>query len=98
MIVHLLLLQTSGTRSAYDEQQLGEALYALKAIPAVHSMTWGPDFSGRAKGYTHAAVLQFADRDALQSYLDHPEHKRVVEILNRLAPDRLIADYEAGPD
>lgn len=98
MIVHVLLLQARSNLSAYDEQELGEAIYTLRGLPVVQSLTWGPDFSGRGKGYTHAAVMTFADRGALRAYTDDPEHKRIIEVLNRLAPERLVIDYEVAPE
>lgn len=98
MIVHIVLLQARPDLSAYDEETLGEALYSLAEVPGVHNMTWGPDFSNRAHGYTHGAVIHFADRDALQRYQDDPRHKQVVEIFDRLTEDRLVLDYEAGPE
>ena len=97
MIVHIILLQARPDLSAYEEQELGEAVYGLAAVPGVKDLTWGPDFSGRGRGYTHAAILHFDSRDDLQAYQDHERHKRIVEALNRLAPERLIVDFEAGP-
>ena len=37
---------------------------------------------------------RFESREALQSYQEHPEHQRIVEVLNRLTPQRLVLDYE----
>lgn len=98
MIVHILLLKARANLSAYDEDLLGETIYGLAAVPGVQNLTWGPDFSGRAQGYTQAAVMHFANRDALQRYMDDSRHKQAVEIFDRLAPERLVFDYEAGPD
>jgi hypothetical protein len=42
--------------------------------------------------------MHFESRDALTAYQEHPEHKRIVEVLNRLAPERLVVDYEVQPN
>ncbi|HZU11381.1 MAG TPA: Dabb family protein [Chloroflexota bacterium] len=98
MIVHIVLFKARSNLSAYDEALLGEAIGSLAGISSVESMTWGPDFSGRAQGFTHAAILHFADRESLQRYLDDDVHKKAVESFNQLAPERLILDYEAAPE
>ena len=97
MIAHLVLLQARADLTAYEERELGEAVMGLASVPGVRNFSWGPDFSGRGKGYTHAAVMYFDSRDGLQGYLDDAGHKEIVQTLNRLAPERLIIDYEAGP-
>lgn len=97
MIVHILLLQARSNLSAYEERELGEALNMISALPMVEEMTWGPDFSGRGRGYTHGAVVHFSSREALQTYQDDATHKQAIEVFNRLAPERLVIDYEAGP-
>ena len=74
--------------------ELGAALDTLGEVPGLQQITWGPDFSGRAKGYTHGAVMYFADRNALAGYLQHEKHAQVVGVLNRLLPERLVLDYE----
>jgi hypothetical protein len=57
-------------------------------------VTYGVNFSERSRGYTHGAVLEFESREALQAYLGHDEHVRIVQRLNRLMPERLVVDYE----
>jgi hypothetical protein len=97
VITHLLLLQARADLTEYEERELGEAVYGLTSVPGVQNFSWGPDFSGRGKGYTHAAVMYFDSRDALQTYMDNDRHKEIVRTLNRLAPERLVIDYETGP-
>ena len=97
MIVHVLLLQARPDLTEYENIELGQAVQALAGILEVHDLTWGPDFSGRGRGYTHAAVMHFDGRDDLAAYQENPEHKRIVEVFNRLAPQRIIIDYEVAP-
>ena len=94
MIVHVVLVRPRPDLSESEQSELSDAVRGLAEVTGVQDFTWGPDFSGRGKGYTHAAVMRFVDRDALQAYQDDPEHKRIVQVFNRVAPDRLIVDYE----
>lgn len=96
MLVHILLCKPLDDLPEAGRQELANSLSSLADLPQIQSMSWGPDTSGRSRGYTHAAVMLFADRDGLQSYQSDPAHLRVVAILDRLLADRLVVDYETG--
>jgi hypothetical protein len=96
VITHLVLGKARADLSPAESHELGEALDAIAHVPGVLHLSWGQDFSGRGKGYTHGAVVQLPDRDALHAYLTDPEHRRVVDVLNRLMPERLVIDYETA--
>lgn len=96
MIVHVLVGKTGDELDDTGIRELKDALTALGQVPGVLELTWGPDFSGRGKGYTHAAVLKFASHETLQSYLTHETHRQIVKTIDRLMPDRLVLDYETG--
>lgn len=96
MIVHILLCKPREDLTAAEAAELASAVAALDGVPGVERMTHGPDFSGRGRGYTHGAVMHFADRDALQHYAEDEEHLRIVTILQRLTLDRLVVDYETA--
>lgn len=95
MIVHLVLGKARPHLSAYQEQELSEALSSLQRVPPVLEMSWGTNFSGRSD-YTHAAVIHLADRAALAAYLANDEHRKIVQTLDRLLPERVVVDYETG--
>lgn len=97
MIVHIVLLQARPDLTESEKVELGQAVRALAGISQVQDLTWGPDFSGRGRGYTHGAVMHFDGHEGLAAYQEDPVHKRVVEVFNRLAPQRLIIDYEVSP-
>jgi hypothetical protein len=59
-------------------------------------LSCGPNFSDRAKGYTHGLVIRFRDRAALDAYFPHPAHQNVVQtLINPIRADTLIVDYES---
>lgn len=96
MIAHLLLVRPIDPLSDDDRTELESVLGALGGISGVENFSFGPDFSGRGRGYAYAAVMYFTERAALQGYMTDPEHLRIVDALNRLAPERLVIDYETG--
>jgi hypothetical protein len=96
MLIHIVLLREPQEMSDEQRSEMEEAVAALAAVPGVQNMTHGRDVSGRGQGYTHGAVMRFADNDALQAYQVHDKHKQVVATFNRLSVERLVIDYETG--
>lgn len=96
MIVHILLGKERPDLTDDERQELREAISRLRGVPGVQQFSAGPNFSERSQGYQQAAVMYFADRAALDGYLQHEKHLAVVADLNRLLPERLIADYETS--
>lgn len=96
MIVHILLGKERAGLTDAERQELEEAILRLRDVPGVERFSAGPNFSERSQGYQQAAVMYFNDRAALDGYLQHEKHLQVVASLNRLLPERLIADYETA--
>ncbi len=94
MIAHVLLVAAQPHLSAEQTAELLAALAALAQVPGVERLTFGENASTRSKGYTHAAVMFFADEAALANYATHPHHLDVIRTLDRLAPERLVVDYK----
>ncbi|HEY1788799.1 MAG TPA: Dabb family protein [Verrucomicrobiae bacterium] len=96
MIQHIVLLRWTENASQEAIDTVMAELRALKdKIPGIVDVSSGTNFSERSKGFTHGLVFRFKDRAALEGYLPHPEHQRVVQkILNPIRADALIFDYE----
>ena len=95
MIDHLVLFAVKGDASAGDVEDLLSSLWGLKeGVPNVVDLTVGEDFSGRGGGHTHGLFARSASPDDLRAYLEHPEHRAVVEKLNTLTTGRLVVDYD----
>jgi hypothetical protein len=94
MIVHIVLLRPREDLSDGERREFEEAAASLAQVPGVISMSCGPDFSGRGKGFTYGAVLYLPDREALAAYQSDPQHRTVVGIFDRLTSDKLVVDYE----
>ena len=98
MVDHLVLFTVDNDASSEDVEDLLSSLRALRSgIPNVLDLSVGEDFSGRAKGYTHGLFARFRTADDLRAYLDHPEHRAVVEKLDAFTTDRLVVDYDHEP-
>ena len=96
MIEHIVLIRWMETTS---EETIDKALVELRQmkdkIPGIIDLTCGANFSARAKRYKHGLVARFKDRAALEAYLAHPEHQRVVQhFIGPFHNDILILDYE----
>lgn len=96
MVEHILLLRWNEQASPEAiEGALAELRRLKDKIPGIVDCSAGPNFSDRARGYSHGVVMRFTDRGALQAYQPHPEHQRVVR--EHIAPIRaevLALDYE----
>ncbi|HTR41195.1 MAG TPA: Dabb family protein [Pseudomonadales bacterium] len=96
MIEHIVLIRWTEEASQEAKDSAMTELRNLKdKIPGIVELTSGVNFSERAKGYTHGLVFRFKDRAALDAYIPHPEHQRVVQkFLNPIRSDTLVFDYE----
>lgn len=84
--------------SAEDVEDLLSSIRSLRSsIENVMDLSVGEDFSGRAKGYTHGLFARFRTSDDLRAYLNHPDHRAVVEKLDELTTGRLVVDYDHEP-
>ena len=95
MVDHLVLFAVNDDASAEDVEDLLASIRSLRgSIPNVVDLSVGKDFSGRAKGYTHGLFVRLRTTDDLRAYLDHPDHRAVVEKLDNLTTGRLVVDYD----
>ena len=96
MIEHIVLIRWKEGASQEAKDTAMVELRNLKGkIPGIVEVSSGVNFSERAKGYTHGLVFRFKDRAAVEAYLPHPEHQKVVQtFLNPIREDTLVFDYE----
>ena len=96
MIEHIVLIRwTEGASEDAKDSAMTELRNLKDKVPGIVELSSGVNFSERAKGYTHGLVFRFKDRAAVEAYLAHPEHVRVVQkFLNPFRSDTLVFDYE----
>jgi hypothetical protein len=96
VIAHVVLFKLKESSPEAEKTALLRELVGLRtAVPGILEASAGANFSARARGYTHGFVVRFGDRRALETYLTHPAHVRVVEErVKPLSEGVLALDYE----
>ena len=96
MIEHIVLFKPTPDATEGQKEALRDGLLALReSVPGILGATCGFNFSERAQGFEIGFVVRFVDRAALDAYLPHPEHRRVVETCwQPSAGTALVVDYD----
>ena len=98
MIQHIVLLKLKPDVTAEQKAALLDGLIALKdKISGIESVSGGDDNSpeGKQHGFNWGFVMTFADADARDAYLPHPDHKALgQQLLRPIVDDVLVFDYE----
>lgn len=99
MIEHIVVFKVKdGLTDAQKEDVLNSIRSLKDRVPGIVDLQVGENFSERSQGFTHALVVRFVDRAALDGYLPHPAHQDVVQnhflpYLDENAP-RIVVDFE----
>lgn len=83
-------------RDPQAQDAMGEVLAgieSLRSIPGVQAINVGENFTDRAQGCTHGAIITLESREALDAYISHPDHQRVGAQIRALC-DVQALDYE----
>lgn len=93
MIKHIVL-----TKLADPDRDAPVALEMLSALPAkipcIVSLSAGRDFAGSDRSYDVGLVAEFATREDLAAYIDHPEHQPVREFMRAHRTASVAVDFE----
>lgn len=99
MIKHIVLLKSSQHVSDQAIMQIFSLLGRLKnIIPGMQSFEAGKNCSleNLERGYQYAFIISFADQQARDSYLEHPEHqliaRQIIDICENGIEDVLVVD------
>lgn len=78
-----------------------DALFKARVFPGLTSLHFGyqedniyDTYVDRSKGYRWVLNTVFESPDALKNYGAHPEHQKLVGLLNEIRDDVLAIDYE----
>jgi hypothetical protein len=96
VILHLVLLRFKTGVPAERVAALAAALLDMKGpIPEIRDIRWGANLGPSDGEYSHVLTVTFDDLDALERYLVHPVHRRVVaEHLEAIREAKLVIDIE----
>lgn len=93
-VEHVILYNTETLDAAAVEAMMAEGRQVLGDIPGVRRVFTGHAVQDDAR-YRHCWVVRFADRSVIESYRDHPEHRRFADTAFRPnATSRLSIDFE----
>lgn len=96
MIRHILLIKLKESSKAKEIAKLKALFEAMPdKIAGVVSVEWGVNNSpeGKNQGYSYSVLMTFADEQARQFYLPHPEHEALKQFFATLLDDIIVFDY-----
>lgn len=96
-VEHLVLLKAKETSPQLDAL-CAEWETSLEKIPGIVTLSMGANFRASSAGFTHALVIRFQDRKALETFMTHPDHIAVGKRMQGLFSEFLILDYETQRD
>lgn len=98
MIHHIVLFRFRPDATAGQAAAAGEALLAMRGrIPAVRSVSWGPNLGDSAAEWPWVLVVACDDMAAVAEYSAHPVHRETVErFVAPVREARLAIDVEVG--
>lgn len=99
MIKHIVLWklkEEAEGRSRLENALLlkGELESMTGRIKEIRKLEVGINFNTGQDAYDLALFSEFATKQDLDIYQNHPEHQRVVAILRRLRDTRAVVDFE----
>ena len=97
-VKHIVIFKYKEKATPAQIEEVTQAFKALKGkIPGIVSFEYGVNNSpeGLNRGMTHVFLLTFANVQARDAYLPHPEHRRLAEWASQLniIEDLLVIDY-----
>lgn len=94
MVKHIVFWKVEGGPSGENAQKVKELLEGLKGkIPGMLELEVGFDFSNSEQSADVALYSVFNSKEALDGYIVHPEHQKVVPFIKSVAKERRVVDY-----
>ena len=96
---HVVLFKFKDSASQEDVRKIEKAFSALKSkVDLIQDYEWGKNVSpeGLNQGFTHCFFVTFKNKEDLEKYLPHPEHKAFVALLKPVIDGVCVIDYIAS--
>ena len=99
MIKHIVLWKLKDHAEGENRERNLERMQALLEalpglIPEIKVFEVGRALEPSPTTYDLALYSEFASREGLQRYIDHPEHQKVVQYVRAITDQRAAMDYE----
>ena len=93
MVRHVVFFRLGKNKHRRDEA-VASILTMRSKIQGLRELNAGTDFMGLERSWDLALVAVFDNRQALELYDQHPEHKPVKEFLKSLGAESVSVDFE----
>mgnify|MGYP000992177106 CR=1 FL=1 len=95
MFHHIVMLEFKKTLTQTEHSQIEKFCRDIKSeLTDVINMRFVKNISNRANGYTHAFVVEFVDENAHDNYQVAEVHVLLKKMINELALNTVVLDYE----
>jgi hypothetical protein len=95
MLTHIVIWKYREDVSQSEREEHVTRLRSLTAlIPEIETFSVGFDVLHLARSYDTGLVATFRDRDALDTYTNHPEHQKVAALGRSLSANVASVDFE----
>ncbi len=95
MIKHVVCWEFGEKNKSSNLNKMKELLEELPGlIPAIAGYEVGLNIKNSELAMDMVLISSFADEAALQTYAEHPEHRRVVQALHKVTENAVIVDYK----
>lgn len=99
MIKHIVFFNfKDGACGATKAENMAKAkemlLNLMGKVPALRSMSAGPNAVEGACAWDFALVAEFDTVEALKHYVEHPAHKAVSSFMSQVRTERASVDFE----
>ena len=93
---HIICVKLKKSVTQAELDNLKKSTLALKEkIPVILSITAGKNITKRSRGFNFAIVVKLKDRSALDAYLNHPSHQKLLrEVAKPLVEEIIALDFE----
>jgi len=99
MVKHIVMWKLAefaeGGSKQQNAQKMRDMLVALKhSIPQIVRIEVGINFNVSDAAWDVILFSEFESVNDLETYQEHPEHKKVGVFIGKIRTDRAVADYE----
>jgi len=84
-----------GKSKRENAELVKEMLEGLKQkIPQIQQIEVGINFREDKQAFDMVLYSKFNNEEDLQSYINHPEHKKISEFISKVRSERIFVDYK----
>ena len=94
MIVHIVMFKFKDENKALNMAKVQKKLEDLEeSIDVLKSMEVGINFNESERAMDMSLYSTFESQRDLKTYQEHPEHQKVVELIQKVTQESRVVDY-----